>query len=101
MPDVPGWTFPLRAIREQVAAAIDVIVQQERMRDGSRKIISITEIQGMEGDVITMSQIFEFQQTGYESGRVIGRLRPTGIRPKFMPKIEQANISPGARDLWR
>jgi pilus assembly protein CpaF len=87
-----GMDLPVRAIREQIAAAIDVIVQQERMRDGSRKIISVTEVQGMEGDVITMSQIFEFQQTGYEGGRVIGRLRPTGIRPKFMSKIEQANI---------
>jgi pilus assembly protein CpaF len=87
-----GMDLPVRAIREQVAAAIDVIVQQARMRDGSRKIISITELQGMEGDVITMSQIFEFQQTGFEGGRVIGRLRPTGIRPKFMEKIEQANI---------
>jgi pilus assembly protein CpaF len=87
-----GMDLPVRAIREQIAAAVDVIVQQERMRDGSRKIISITEIQGMEGDIITMSQIFEFQQAGYEGGRVIGRLRPTGIRPKFMSKIEQANI---------
>src|SRR5690606_37899130 len=74
-----GMDLPVRAIREQIAAAVDLIVQEERMRDGSRKITQITEVQGMEGDAIVMSDIFEFAQTGYEGGRVIGRLRPTGI----------------------
>jgi pilus assembly protein CpaF len=87
-----GMDLPVKAIREQVASAIDVIVQQARMRDGSRKIVNITEVQGMEGDVIVMSDIFEFVQSGYESGKVIGRLRPTGIRPKFVHKIEEADI---------
>jgi pilus assembly protein CpaF len=87
-----GMDLPVRAIREQVAAAVDLIVQQERMRDGSRKIVNITEISGMEGDVITMTDIFVFEQTGYENGRVIGRLRPTGLRPKFMDRIEDAGI---------
>jgi len=87
-----GMDLPVRAIREQVAAAVDLIVQQERMRDGSRKIINITEISGMEGDVITMTDIFVFEQSGYENGRVIGRLRPTGLRPKFMDRIEDAGI---------
>jgi len=63
------------------------------MRDGSRKVITITEISGMEGDVITMTDIFVFEQTGTENGKIIGRLRPTGLRPKFMEKIETAGIN--------
>ena len=87
-----GMDLPHRAIREQIAAALDLIVHTERMRDGSRKVISISEIQGMEGDVITMSEIFRFEQTSIEDGKVIGRLRPTGLRPKFMNKIREAGI---------
>ncbi|NIO72402.1 MAG: CpaF family protein [Anaerolineae bacterium] len=87
-----GMDLPLRAIREQVASAINLIIHQERMKDGSRKVVNITEVQGMEGDVIVMSDIFVFEQTGMEAGKVIGRLRPTGIRPKFIERIEAANI---------
>lgn len=87
-----GMDLPVRAIREQVASAVDLIVQQERMRDGTRKITTVTEVSGMEGDVITMTDIFVFEQTGTENGRIIGRLRPTGLRPKFMDKIEAAGI---------
>ncbi len=87
-----GMELPQRAIREQIASAVDLIVHQERMRDGTRKIVKITEIQGMEGDVITMSDLFEFEQTGIEAGKVIGRIRPTGLRPKFMDRIEEAGI---------
>lgn len=87
-----GMELPQRAIREQIASAIELIVHQERMRDGTRKIVKITEIQGMEGDVITMSDLFEFEQTGIEAGKVIGRIRPTGLRPKFMDKIVDAGI---------
>ena len=87
-----GMDLPVRAVREQVASAVDLIVHQERMRDGTRKIVKITEVQGMEGDVITMSDIFEFEQTGLEAGKVIGRIRPTGLRPKFIDKIEVAGI---------
>lgn len=87
-----GMDLPQRAIREQIASAVELIVHQERMRDGTRKIVKITEIQGMEGNVITMSDLFEFEQTGLEAGKVIGRIRPTGLRPKFMDKIEQAGI---------
>ncbi len=87
-----GMELPVRAIREQVASAIDLVVHQERMRDGTRKIVKITEIQGMEGDIITMSDIFEFEQTGLEAGKVIGRIRPTGLRPKFIDRIEDAGI---------
>jgi pilus assembly protein CpaF len=87
-----GMDLPLRAIREQVASALNLIVHQERMRDGTRKITKITEVQGMEGDVIVMQDVFLFEQQGIEGGKVIGRLRPTGIRPKFMEIIEGANI---------
>ena len=87
-----GMDLPIRAIREQVASAVDVICQQERMRDGTRKVTTIAEVSGMEGDVITMTDIFIFEQTGTENGRIIGRLRPTGLRPKFMDKIEAAGI---------
>ena len=87
-----GMELPARAIREQISAAIDVVVHQERMRDGSRKIVNITEVSGMEGDVITMTDVFVFEQSGYEEGKVVGRLRPTGLRPKFIDKIDAAGI---------
>ncbi|HNK63916.1 MAG TPA: CpaF family protein [Anaerolineales bacterium] len=87
-----GMDLPIRAIREQVASAVDLIVQQERMRDGTRKITTVTEVSGMEGDVITMTDIFVFEQTGTENGRIVGRLRPSGLRPKFMDRIEAAGI---------
>lgn len=87
-----GMDLPVRAIREQVSSAVDLIIQQSRMRDGTRKITNITEVQGMEGDIITMSDIFVFEQTGIEAGKVIGRIRPTGIRPKFIDRIEAAGI---------
>jgi pilus assembly protein CpaF len=88
-----GMDLPSRAIREQIASAIDLIVHQERMRDGTRKVVNITEISGMEGDVITMTDLFVFEQTGIENGQIMGRLRPTGLRPKFMDKIEAAGIN--------
>jgi len=87
-----GMELPVRAIREQVSSAIDLVIHQERMRDGTRKIVQVTEVSGMEGDVITMTDIFVFEQTGYENSRVIGRFRPTGLRPKFMDKIEASGI---------
>jgi pilus assembly protein CpaF len=87
-----GMDLPSRSIREQVTSAIDLMVHEERMRDGSRKIVNITEVSGMEGDVITTTDIFVFEQTGMEEGKIIGRLRPTGLRPKFMEKIESANL---------
>jgi pilus assembly protein CpaF len=87
-----GMDLPIRAIREQIASALELVVHLERLRDGSRKVTHVTEIQGMEGDVITMTDLFVFEQTGFEEGRVIGRLRPTGLRPKFMDKIEASGI---------
>lgn len=87
-----GMELPHRAIREQIAAAINLIVQLERMRDGSRRVVAITEVQGMEGEVITTSDIFKFDQVGFENGKVIGHMRPTGLRPKFMRRIEESGI---------
>ncbi len=87
-----GMDLPSRAIREQISSAIDLVVHQERMRDGTRKIVNLTEVSGMEGDVITMTDIFIFEQTGIENGQILGRLRPSGLRPKFMDKIEGSGI---------
>ena len=88
-----GMDLPAKAIREQISSAVDVICHQERMRDGTRKITNITEVSGMEGEVITMTDIFVFEQTGVENGLIVGRLRATGLRPKFMDKIEAAGIN--------
>ncbi len=87
-----GMELPIRAIREQISSAIDLVVHQERLRDGTRKIVNITEVSGMEGDVITMTDLFLFEQSGYDDGKVMGRLRPTGLRPKFIDKIEASGI---------
>ena len=89
-----GMNLPDRAIREQIAAAMNLIVQEARFPDGTRKITALTEIQGMEGDVITLQDIFVFEQKGRdENGRVIGRFKPTGIRPKFMDKLINSGIT--------
>ncbi|MBI3244756.1 MAG: CpaF family protein [Chloroflexi bacterium] len=87
-----GMDLPIRAIREQISSAVNVICHLERLRDGSRKVTAIAEVQGMEGDIITTTDIFIFEQTGIENGRVVGRLRPTGLRPKFMDRIEAAGL---------
>ena len=87
-----GVDLPVRAIREQIASAVDLIVQQSRLKDGTRKIVNITEVQGMEGDVIVMQDVFVFEQTGIIEGKIQGRLKPTGIRPKFVEKFEVMGI---------
>lgn len=88
-----GMELPLRAIRQQVASAIDLIVHQERMRDGSRKIVQAAEVVGMEGDSIVMQDIFRFEQTGLdEDGKVLGELLPTGLRPRINDRIVDAGI---------
>ncbi len=94
-----GIDLPLRAIREQVSSAVDLIVHQTRMKDGTRRIEHITEVQGMEGDVIVMQDVFLFEQTGVVEGKIQGRLRPTGIRPKFVEKFEVMGIHL-SRDLF-
>src|SRR5438045_5573084 len=87
-----GVDLPARAIKEQIASALDLIVQISRLKDGSRKITNITEVQGMEGDAIVLQDVFVFEQTAYVDGKVVGKLRPTGIRPKFSEKFEAAGI---------
>ena len=83
-----GMDLPIRAIREQISSAVDVIVQQSRMKDGSRKITHITEVQGIEKDIITLQDIFIFVETGTDDkGRIMGHFKASGIRPKFMDKL--------------
>jgi pilus assembly protein CpaF len=88
-----GMDLPLRAIREQIASALDLIVHQERMKDGKRRITNITEIVGMENDIITLQDIFKFDRTGVdEEGNILGSLKPTGIVPKFVEQFKTAGI---------
>ena len=87
-----GLDLPVRAIREQVSSAIDCMVHLQRMADGSRRVVQVAEVQGMEGEVIIMQDIFHFVHQGMKDGRTLGRLEPTGIRPKFADKIRQAGI---------
>jgi pilus assembly protein CpaF len=87
-----GIDLPVRAIREQIASAVDLIVHQSRLKDGTRKIVNITEVQGMEGDTIVMQDVFVFEQTGVIDGKIQGRLKPTGIRPKFVELFESQGI---------
>ena len=83
-----GMELPVRAIREQIASAVDLILQQSRLQDGSRRVTHLTEVQGMEGDVVTLQDIFIFEQTGKdENNKIVGRFKPTGIRPKFLEKL--------------
>lgn len=90
-----GYDLPLRAIRSQVASAIDVIIHIDRFGDGSRRITHISEVQGMEGDIITLQDIyrFNFAEGGTQSARSTGRLRPTGLRPKVIEKLQEAGIT--------
>ena len=87
-----GTDLPLRAIREQISSAFDVVVHLDRLLDGARKVVAISEVQGMEGDIIVMQDIFRYVQTGVQDGRVQGFFSATGIRPKFMDKLEAASI---------
>jgi pilus assembly protein CpaF len=86
--------LPDSAIRRQIASAIDVVIQVSRMSDGTRKVISIAEITGMEGEIVTMQDIFVFRKRGIrENGEVIGEFMPTGIRPKFAERLLVAGIA--------
>jgi pilus assembly protein CpaF len=91
-----GIDLPVIAIRRQIASAINLVVHMSRLQDGTRKTTQITEIVGMEGDVVTQMDIFKFTQTGVSpEGKVLGELRPTGIRPQFSPKLEVAGFKLG------
>ncbi len=87
-----GYELPLRAIRDQIASAVDLIVHTARLKDGSRKIVNITEVYGIDDDEILLQDIFEFQQTGVVEGKVQGTLKPTGIRPTFMGRFKASGI---------
>jgi pilus assembly protein CpaF len=88
-----GMEMPIKVIRQQVSSAIDLIVQQTRLRDGQRKITAITEVAGMEGDTIVLTDIFRFEQTGITTdGKVLGQVKPTGIRPLFGPRLEASGF---------
>ena len=88
-----GVELPLKVVRQQVSSAVDLIVQQARLKDGSRKITAITEVAGMEGDIIVLTDIFKFEQTGIaEGGKILGEIKPTGIRPQFSSRLEAAGF---------
>lgn len=92
-----GVELPLKVVRQQVSSAVDLIVQQSRLKDGSRKVTAITEVAGMEGDVIVLTDIFKFEQTGIaEDGKILGEIKATGIRPQFSPKLEVAGFKLGS-----
>lgn len=91
-----GLDMPLLAIRKQIAAAVNLIVHLARLSDGSRKMTHITELSGMEGEVVTLTDIFKFDQTGVTpEGKIIGQLRPTGMRPQFTPRLEASGFKLG------
>jgi pilus assembly protein CpaF len=91
-----GLNLPERALREQISAALDIIIQLSRLSDGSRKIVELSEVTGMEGPTITTQLIFRFNQTTIENGKVIGEFAATGVRPAFLERLERygQKISP-------
>jgi pilus assembly protein CpaF len=94
-----GYELPVRAIREQIASAINVIVQLERMTDGSRKVTSVQEIQGMEGDTILLQEVFRFRPQLTAEGRQVGQMEATGLRPKFLEKLKGHGVEVPAKIL--
>jgi len=93
MIQMTGMRLSDRAMRQQVAAAIDLVVQVARLSDGTRRLTCISEITGMEGETITMQEIFLYERTGVDSqGQVIGRFRPTGIRPRFAERLKASGL---------
>jgi pilus assembly protein CpaF len=91
-----GLELPVKIVRQQISSAIDLIVQQSRLKDGSRKVTAITEVAGIEGDVVVLNDIFKFEQTGIDAnGKVLGQLKPTGIRPLFEKRLEAAGFKLG------
>ncbi|MCS6838700.1 MAG: ATPase, T2SS/T4P/T4SS family [Bdellovibrionaceae bacterium] len=88
-----GMDLPVRAIREQIASAVNLIVQISRLSDGSRKVVSITEVVGMQGDVVSMQEIFRFKETGYDKNRrIVGQFQAMGMIPTFIEKLEQKGV---------
>jgi pilus assembly protein CpaF len=88
-----GMDLPLKVVRQQVSSAVDLIVQQTRLKDGQRKVTAVTEVAGMEGEIIVLSDIFKFNQSGVTTeGKVLGEVNATGIRPNFTPRLEAAGF---------
>jgi pilus assembly protein CpaF len=93
MIQMTGMRLSDRAMRQQIAAAINIVIQGARLSDGSRRITSISEVTGMEGETVTMQEIFQYERTGIDrDGRVIGRFRSTGIRPRFAEKLKACGL---------
>jgi pilus assembly protein CpaF len=88
-----GMDLPLKVVRQQISSAVDLIIQQSRLKDGSRKVTAITEVVGMEGDIVVLTDIFKFDATGIgPNGTILGELKATGIRPIFSPRLEAAGF---------
>ncbi len=88
-----GMDLPLKVVRQQISAAVDLIVQQTRLKDGQRKVTAVTEVAGMEGEIIVLTDIFKFTQSGVTTdGKIIGEVHATGIRPNFTPRLEAAGF---------
>jgi len=106
-----GVDLPLMVVRRQIVSALNLIVQVARLRDGSRKVTNITEVQGMEGETIVMQDVFHFVEEGERDGKVIGEMEPCGIRPKFEPRLKSHGFEfepsmftkemPGGLGQWR
>jgi len=93
MIQMTGMRLSDRAMRQQIASALDLALQVARMSDGSRRVTSISEITGMEGDIITMQEIFMYERSGVDQqGVVLGRFRPTGVRPRFAEKLKACGM---------
>ena len=93
MIQMTGMSLSERAMRQQISSALNVVLQVARLSDGTRRVTSISEITGMEGDTITMQEVFHFERTGISpQGEVIGRFRPTGIRPRFAERLKAAGM---------
>jgi len=84
--------LPLKAIREQIASSIELVVHMERLHDGTRRVVQVSEVQGMESDTVVMQDIFVFQQAGIKNGIIQGGLKPTGLRPRFLFKFSANNV---------
>jgi pilus assembly protein CpaF len=93
MVSMTGINFPIRALRAQMASAINIVIQVTRDEDGRRRLVSLQEVNGMEGDIVTMSEIFTFERRGLDAdGNVLGELRPTGVMPAFQKRLAQRGV---------
>jgi pilus assembly protein CpaF len=93
MVSMTGISIPIKALRAQMASAVNVVIQVTRDEDGRRRVVSLQEVNGMEGDVVTMSEIFAFERSGIDAnGNVLGELRPTGVVPAFQKRLSRRGI---------